>query len=300
MPRAWRKLSGRPASRRASHISLVVRPPGEGRETERLAAHSKKEGCPPMSTPADRTAKIDEPEKPAMRLPRPPRSPWLYAGVLLIIVVGGIAFGIAGRSVSENCVSDPNSPALLNVPSCSNLVTTAAVSAFVGGIALALGVLLLRQAKVPPPKRVPLAAGIFVALLVVVAGIPLALTPPLGNIGVPSTLPFPIPAGTTFNATIMQFSAFVQAQIPTDPYAPWAPIYIEGAYRATSTVCLYIARSAGPDLGPGAHGVCGTSVSFAFGVTSSTWVLAFYIPQQSPQTVFSATVVITESVGIVY
>ncbi len=227
-------------------------------------------------------------------------SPWLYAGVLLIVIVGGISLSIALESLTHNCTSDPTSPAPYSVPACGGLLVTAIASAVVAGIALGLGVLLLRQAEVTPAKRVPLAAGIFVALLIVVAGIPAALTPQLGTIGTPASLPFPIPAGTTFNATIAWPDAYVQAPIPEDPYVPYAPIYIEGAYHATSTVCLYITRTAGPDLGPGAHSVCGSDVSFAFGVTASTWMIDFFVPQATPQTVFSATVVITQSVEIVY
>ena len=255
----------------------------------------------PMSSPVEG---VPQPAGPKVQKPAPPArrpwSPWLYAGVLLIVVVGGIAFSLSVQALTTNCADTPSNPALFSVPSCGNLLVTSVVSAVVGGIAVGLGALLLRQADVRPWRRVPLAAGIFVALLIVVAGVPLALTPPLGNIGIPPELPFPIPAGTTFNASMGEFDAYVQAQIPTDPYAPYAPIYLEGAYNATSTVCLYIARSAGPDLGPGAHSVCGASVSFAFGVTASTWMIAFYVPTENPQTVFSATVVITQPVQIAY
>lgn len=227
-------------------------------------------------------------------------SPWLYAGILLIVVVGGIAFSLLLQTVSMSCISNPAAPALSIIPSCGSLLGLEVAAGLVGVAALVLGVLLLRQANVTPRRRVPLAAGILVALVIVVAGIPLALTPPLGTIGIPDSLPFPIPAGTTFNATPTWGSAFTQAQIHLDPYSPYAPIYIFGAYNASSTVCVYITRSAGPDLGPGGDSVCGTNVSFAFGVTASTWMIAFELPQTTPQTVLSATVVITESVEVGY
>lgn len=219
---------------------------------------------------------------------------------MIIVFIGGVAFSLSLQSLTENCTSSPTSPALFGVSSCSGLLATALTGSAIGGIALALGVLLLRQADVEPARRVPLAAGIFVALLVVLAATPFVLTPPVGNLGVAPQLPFPIPLGTTFNVTLSPGDAYAEAQVPLDPVAPDAPIILQGGYNATSTVCVTIARAAGADLGPDGHSVCGTSVTFSLGITSSTWAIGFYIPTENPQTAFRATVVVTQAVDIVY
>src|SRR2546422_31305 len=168
-----------------------------------------------------------------------------------------------------------------------------------GGSAVGLGGRLLARVALARSRRMLPAAALLVASLPVVAVVPIAFAPPPGTVGIPPQLPFPIPVGTTFNVTQSQFGPYTQIRVPLDPYAPYAPIYIEGGWNATDTVCLFITRSAGADLGPGAHSVCGSSVTFAFGITSSTWTLLFHIPM-SMTGPSGATVVITQSVEIVY
>jgi len=234
--------------------------------------------------------------------PRSPRlrgNPYFWAGILIFVVIGGVAFNIALTALTENCTAQPSNPALYSVPSCGGLLVIALAGGIVGGIAVGLGVLLLGRAGLGPSRRMPLAAALFVALLLVVAVVPIAFVPPPGTVGIPPQLPFPIPVGTTFNVTQSQFGPYTEIRVPLDPYAPYAPIYIEGGWNATDTVCLFITRSAGADLGPGAHSVCGSSVAFAFGITSSTWTLLFHIPM-SMRGPSGATVVITQSVEIVY
>ncbi|HII40409.1 MAG TPA: hypothetical protein HA326_04235 [Thermoplasmata archaeon] len=250
---------------------------------------------PSAAAPKDPDEKV-----PGAPHPPPPGIAYLWAGALMIVIIGGVAFSVALTALTRNCTDHTSNPALYSVPSCGNLLVTAVAGALVAGIAVALGVLLLRQAHLSETRRIPVAAGIFVGLLLVVALIPVALVPLPGTVGIPPQLPFPIPVGTLFNVSASEWDAYAQVQVPLDPYAPWAPIFIEGGYNATSAVCVYIARAAGADLGPGAHSVCGTSVTFAFGITSSTWVVSFYLPLDAPQTVFRATVVITQAVQIVY
>jgi len=258
-----------------------------------------------MSPPEERAAEPNDDlfPNPLKPKPNPPYSPWLYAGVLLIVIVGGIGFGIAVQSLTVACGPSPSGTAFYGVPSCGSLFVAAVAGAIVGGVALALGVLLLRQAKVTPSRRVPLAAGIFVALLIIVAGLPPLTVPPPANIGIPPSLPFPIPAGTTFTVSLDAFGSYAEAQIPRDPYAWYAPIEIQGAYNATSTVCMDVnLANGGPGIGGNGGGglVCGTSASFVFFISSATWTIVFSLPQAFPQTVFSATVVVTSPIQVVY
>ncbi len=223
----------------------------------------------------------------------------MWAGILLIVVVGGIALSLSAQTFPEPCIADPGMAAQFQVTSCGVLRAYAVVEAAVAGVAFVLGLLLLRRADVKPERRLPLAAILFVALLVVVAGIPLALAPPAAPTGIPPELPFPIPAGTTFNASQAPFDAFAEVQVPVDPYAPWAPIFIIGGWNSTTTVCLAVSRAAGLDLGPGGARVCGTSVSFSVGIAAATWVVAFEVPMNMSSP-FQTTVRITDSVQIAY
>lgn len=227
------------------------------------------------------------------------RDPYLWAGILIIVVIGGIGLSLSFSALTQNCTKDPSMPPLAGLPSCGNLLVSGAVDGLVAGIAIVLGVLLLQRARVGPTRRIPLAAGIFVALVVVIAVIPAAVAPPRATIGIPPQLPFPIPVGTTFNATQSQFGAFAEAQIPLAPYAPWAPIEVQGGWNSSAPVCFEVNRAAGPDLGPGAGVACGTSVTFSYVINSATYVFAFYVPLES-RNVCCAQVVITHEVHIVY
>ncbi len=253
------------------------------------------------TSPPAETAPPHERSESAPRQASPPvpiyhRTLLLGAGSVLVLIVAGIAASEAARALSEPCTD--TSPF---VPSCGGLLASAVFAAVVTGVALALGLLCLRRADILAHRRLPAAAGLFLGFVLVAAVIPFSLTtPPPSTVGIPPVLPFPIPIGTTFNATELEVSTYAEARVSLDPYAPWAPILLEGAFNATSDVCLRVTRGAGGDFGPGLYSVCGTGVTFAFEISSSTWDLFFYVPMANPQTVFSATVVIAQSVQIVY
>lgn len=255
-----------------------------------------EQGAPPSSGEEARS-KLKAPTKPSAG------SRWtasyLWAGILIIVVIGGIAFSSSLSALTATCAGDPAMPPLAGLPSCGNLLVSGAADGAIAAIAIGFGVLLFARAHVAPSRRLPLAAGIFVALVLIVAGIPAAVTPPAATIGTPPQLPFPIPVGTTFNATPGEFGAFAEAQIPVDPYAPYAPIELQGGWNSTASVCFEVNRAAGPDLGPGVGLACGTSVTFVFDLGAATYVFAFYLPLEG-STVLRAQVVITHEVQIVY
>lgn len=223
----------------------------------------------------------------------------LWLGMALIVPVGGIALGLSLSAFTRDCASTASMLPLGSSASCADRFVTGAEEALLAIAAFVLGALFLVRARIPPLHRVPVAAGILVAVVLLVASVPAFVPPPAPTVGVRPQLDFPMSAGTTFEATPGAFDAFAEAAIPADPYVPWALIELQGGWNSTAPVCLSVVRTSGPALGPGLGAVCGTAVTFVFILDATTYVFAFYLPP-GDGTAVRAQVVITSDVHIVY
>ena len=224
----------------------------------------------------------------------------LWAGLLVIVLVGAVALGLSLSSVAERCASNPTGLPLPSSAVCGNNLVSGAIEAVVAAAAFVMGgVLLLFRARIASVHRIPLAAGILVAIVLIVAAVPALVPRPAATIVAHPELDFPMAADTTFTATPGAFDAFVETAIPADPYVPWALIELQGAWQATSVVCLAVTRAEGSRLGTTLGVVCGTAVSFVFVLDATTYVFAFYVPSENNPAV-PTQVVITSDVHIVY
>lgn len=254
-----------------------------------------------MSTPGDmpeetsRSA-VAEPVPSGSRRPLRPRI--LVAAALLVVAVGGVALGVAEESLTAACVADPGRAALLGVPSCGGFLAAAVIAGAVCGVAVVAGLHLILTTALPRPKRLTLAAGVLVALLLV-AAIPVAWAPTPATTGTAAQLAFPIPAGSVFNISSFGDAA-TQALVPASPYLVYAPILLVGAFNATEIVCLSVVQASGSQRGPATYGSCGTSTSFAFPVAPGAWIIDFYLPAGVPSALGNITVGITQPVEVVY
>ncbi len=254
-------------------------------ESRLSAASEKAEGSakPPQMPPAA----------------RPWNAAYLWAGILVVVLVGGVVLGLSLSTLAESCTNNPTGLPLQGSALCSDNFVSGAVEAATAAAAFVVGVLLFVRARIALMRRIPLAAGILVAVVLVVAAVPAMVPPHVATFTARPELGFPMPAGTTFVATQGAFDAFAEPTIPPDRYVPWAIIELQGTWNATSVVCLAVVQAKGQTLGPGLGVVCGTAVSFVFVLDATTYVFAFYVPAgQAGAT--QAQVVITSDVGIVY
>ncbi len=236
--------------------------------------------------------------RPAAPSALPRTDVYRWAGILIIVLVGGVALGLSVSTLTGSCTGRPSGLPPQGSVLCGDTFVTGAIEAVVAAAALVLGLFLMVLAHIAPLQRIPTVAGILVAVVLVVAAVPGLVPAPAPMITARPELTFPMAAGTSFTATQGAFDAFMEPAIPADRYVPWAIIELQGAWSAASAVCLAVTRVQGSTLGENLGVVCGTAVSFVFVLEATTYVFAFYLPSDSNVT--QVQVVITSDVGIVY
>ena len=228
----------------------------------------------------------------------------------LASLVGGIALYYAVAQPLSACTGDLGQAALLGVPPCGALVITALLAAVaVTGVAVAVGVYLLRWSRATRPEQGVIALGaLLLALLVAGSAVALTAPPNVPPGAGPAQLSFPIPAGSAFavplwvsNASgIGPFFGFQpQAFVPVS-FAGSAPAVLVGGWNSSASICVYVGNANFGFLLPPpmkSFGECGTNVTFAFHLAPAVWVVRFYSEIPTGSTI---AVTITQSVELVY